>query len=135
MIQRIQTVYLAVATILTLSVFFTPIYSRAVNDPSAWIGNGFAVFLTLTLLLSFVAIFLYGNRQRQILVVKIATYLQAGALGFAGAIIFTVGGFGRFMMWELLSSGLLLIAFICLILANKNIKKDEEMVRSIDRIR
>lgn len=105
------------------------------SDPAVWIGNGFAVFLTLSVLLSFVAIFLYGNRQRQILVVKIAIYLQAGALGFAGAIIFTMGGFGRFMMWELLSSGLLVLAFICLILANKNIKKDEEKVRSIDRIR
>lgn len=135
MIQRIQTVYLAVATILNLGVFFSPIYSQAVNDPSAWVGTGFAILLTLVMVLSVVSIFLYGNRQRQLSVVKTAAYMQAASVGVAGAILFTLGGFGRFMMGELLSTGMLVIAFVTLVLAARNIKKDEEIVQSIDRIR
>lgn len=135
MIQRIQTVYLFLTAVLNISFFFTPIYRHAVNDPAAWIGFGFAITLTLSFLIAGASIFFYRNRNLQIRVVKAGTYIQIVAIGFAAGILFSLGGFGTFLWLEVLSSGLIVLALILYWLAGKSIKKDEEMVKSIDRIR
>lgn len=82
-----------------------------------------------------VAIFLYKNRVLQLKVVKFATYIQIVAFGFATGILFTLGGFGTFLWRE--GIGLFLIALVLLLLwmAGRGIKKDEELVKSMDRIR
>lgn len=105
------------------------------NDPSAWIGISFALFLTGTMLLSIVAIFLYGNRPNQIKWVKAATYMQIAALAIAVGVLFTLGGFGSFLWREVASIGLLGIALILLWSSIRFIRKDEELVKSMDRIR
>lgn len=135
MIQRIQSLYLLIAAILNLAVFFTPIYRHAINDPSAWIGLGFAISLTLAILLAGCSIFLYRNRPLQLRVVKFGTYIQIASLGFTLGILFSLGGFGAFLWKEVLSSGLVVLALILFWLAGRAIKKDEELVKSMDRIR
>ncbi len=135
MIQRIQTVFLALAAIINLSVFFTPVYRHTMNDPSAWIGISFAIFLTGAMLISFVAIFLYNNRPNQIKWVKAATYLQIAALAIAVGVLFTLGGFGTFLWREVVSIGLMVISLILLWASIRYIRKDEELVKSMDRIR
>lgn len=135
MIQRPQTLFLASAFILNLFVFFNPIYSHAVNDPSPWIGTTFAILLTISMLISLVAIFLYGNRVTQINWVKVATFFQIAGFGMAVAILFTLGGFGRFLWHELIGAGLVFLAMISLWQAGRFIKKDQELVESMDRIR
>ncbi|WP_340105337.1 DUF4293 family protein [Rhodohalobacter sp. 8-1] len=135
MIQRIQTVYLSLAVLINLSIFFSPIYRHALNDPSGWIGTTFAGFLTVAMVLSFVSIFLYGNRVNQIKWVKAASYFQIAALGIAIAILFTLGGFGRFLWEEVVSTALLVLALVLLWMAGRRIKKDQELVDSMDRIR
>lgn len=135
MIQRIQSVYLALAVLLNLSVFFTPMYRHAFNDPSEWIGITFAGFLTVAMLLSLISIFMYGNRQNQIKWVKAASYFQIAALGIAVAILFTLGGFGRFLWMEAVSTGLIIVSLVLLWMAGRRIKKDQELVDSMDRIR
>lgn len=135
MIQRIQTVYLILAGLFNLIAFFTPIYSQAVADPSPWIGKGLAVSMTIAMLLSFITIFLYTNRERQIFWVKIATYCQLVAIGFAAGILFTLGGFGSFLIDETMSTLLLIFALLAQWQAGRNIRKDQELVSSMDRIR
>jgi len=135
LIQRIQSVYLILAVLLNLSVFFTPMYRHALNDPAEWIGITFAGFLTVAMLLSLVSIFMYGNRQNQIKWVKGASYFQIAALGIAVAILFTLGGFGRFLWMEVVSTGLITVSLILLWMAGRRIKKDQELVDSMDRIR
>lgn len=135
MIQRIQTVYLGLAFIFNLIVFFNPVYSRAMEDPQEWIGIGFAVVLSIAALLSLVCIFLYNNRQNQIRWVKRTMLAQVAALGWGAGILFSLGGFGVFMWDELIGVALLVLAFVAQIMALRNIKKDEELVRSMDRIR
>lgn len=135
MIQRIQTVYLFLAAVLNISVFFTPIYRHAVNDPQAWIGVGFAISLTLSFLIAGASIFLYQNRNLQLRVVKSGTYIQIVAIGFAAGILFSLGGFGTFLWQEVLGSGLIVVALVLYWLAGRAIKKDEELVKSMDRIR
>lgn len=135
MLQRIQTVFLALATIFDLIVFFNPVYSHAMEDPQAWIGIGFALILTLAMLMSTACIFLYNNRKQQLSWVKRTTYLQIAAFGWGIGILFSLGGFGTFLWDESLGVLLLLIALIFQVLAFRNIKKDEELVQSMDRIR
>jgi len=135
LIQRPQTLFLASAFILNLFVFFNPIYSHAVNDPSPWIGTSFAILLTVSMLISLVAIFLYGNRVNQLKWVKVGTFFQIAAFGMAIAILFTMGGFGRFLWREVIGTGLVFLAMISLWQAGRFIKKDQELVESMDRIR
>lgn len=135
MIQRPQTIFLILTAILNLVVFFTPIYSHAVNDPAAWFGIGMALSLTLPMLIALISIFLYKNRANQLKWVKMATYLQIVALGFAVGTLFSLGGFGKFLWKEVLSSGIVIFSLASLWQAGRLIKKDEELVQSMDRIR
>lgn len=135
MIQRIQTVFLAFAAIINCSVFFTPVYRHTMNDPSAWIGITFAIFLTGAMLISFVSIFFYSNRPNQIKWVKAATYMQIAALAIGVGVLFTLGGFGTFLWREIASIGLMVISLILLWASIRYIRKDEELVKSMDRIR
>lgn len=135
MIQRIQTVFLFLAFIFDGIVFFNPLYSHAMQDPKPWIGIGFAIVLTLSGLMSLGCIFLYNNRTTQIAWVKRTMLPQIASLGWGTGILFSLGGFGVFLWDELLGVGLLLLGLIAQVLALRNIKKDEELVRSMDRIR
>lgn len=135
MIQRPQTLYLLGAALINFAVFFTPLYSRSMADPVQWIGWSFASSLTLVMIISIFAIFLYKNRQKQLSVVKLATYIQIIALATVGGIIFSLGGFGAYLLWEAIGAMLLFIVLMLLWLSGRGIKKDEELVKSMDRIR
>lgn len=135
MIQRPQTIFLALTAVFNLIVFFTPLYRHAVNDPASWIGLGFAVSLTLAMIFAIVSIFLFKNRMNQLKWVKSGTYIQIVVLGFAAGILFSLGGFGTFLWREVLSLGLVIFVLILFWLAGRSIKKDEELVKSMDRIR
>ena len=110
-------------------------YRHAFNDPSQWIGYTFAGFLTVAMGLSLISIFMYGNRPTQIKWVKAASYFQIAALGVAVAILFTLGGFGRYLWLEVVSTGLMIVSLALLWMAGRRIRKDQELVDSMDRIR
>lgn len=135
MIQRPQTLYLALASLMNLAVFFTPIYSHAVQDPASWFGVGLAISLTLPMLMALFSIFLFKNRSNQLRWVKIATYIQIIAFGFAVGTLFSLGGFGTFLWQEALSCGVVFLSLISFWQAGRFIKKDEELVQSMNRIR
>lgn len=135
MIQRPQTLFLLAAAIFNFAVFFTSLYSRAMADPAQWIGWGMAITLTLVVVISIAAIFLYNNRAKQLTVVKSATYLQIVALAAVGGIIFSLGGFGAYLLWEAVGTLFVFLALVMLWLAGRGIKKDEDLVKSMDRIR
>jgi heme exporter protein D len=134
-IQRPQTIFLVLTVILNLAVFFTPIYSHAVNDPATWFGMGMAISLTMPMIIAVVSIFLYKNRPTQLKWVKIATYVEIVALGFALGVLFSLGGFGKFLWKEVVSSGIIILTLASLWQAGRLIKKDEELVKSMNRIR
>lgn len=135
MIQRLQTVFLALASILNLVVYFTPVYDKAMSDPQAWIGYGLAISLVIPMFLNLYAIFLYENRPSQISWVKRSALFQVIALGFGVGVLLSLGGFGTYMWDEALGSGLIFLGLLFQILAMRYIRKDEELVRSMDRIR
>lgn len=93
------------------------------------------MLLTISMLLSLIAIFLYGNRINQLNWVKVATFFQIAGFGVSVGVLFTMGGFGRFLWREMGSVAVILLALICLWQAGRFIKKDQELVESMDRIR
>ena len=135
MIQRPQTVYLLLVSLINLAVFFTPIYSRAMDDPYSWIGMGLAISLTLAMMIAFGSIFLFKNRQLQLNIVKLATYIQIVAIASAAGVLFSLGGLGVWLWREAIGAFLILISLFFLWMAGRGIKKDEDLVKSMDRIR
>lgn len=135
LIQRPQTIYLILAVLLNLGVFFNPIYSKAMADPAEWIGYGLAISVTLAMMIAAISVFLYKNRPLQLRVVKFGTYIQIIALGFATGVLFSLGGFGVFLWDESIGVALLTLSLVMFWLAGSGIKKDEALVKSMDRIR
>ena len=133
MIQRIQTIWLLIASAAAFSILKFPFYYTP--EPNALEINGAGQYSTLITLafsacLSFISIFLYGNRMLQ-LKVTLANFMLSGLIGY---FIYTIviahpgGGF------TLASAGLFLIPILQLIACYK-IYQDEKMVKSADRIR
>jgi hypothetical protein len=133
MIQRIQTLWLLIASAAAFSILKFPFYYTP--EPNALEINGAAQYSTLITLafsacLSFISIFLYGNRMLQ-LKVTLANFILSGLIGY---FIYTIvkahpgGGF------TLASAGLFLIPVLQLITCYK-IYQDEKLVKSADRLR
>lgn len=133
MIQRIQTLWLLIASAAAFSILKFPFYYTP--EPNALEINGTTEYSTLITLafsasLSFISIFLYGNRMLQ-LKVTLLNFLLSGLIGY---FIYTIviahpgGGF------TLASAALFLIPVLQLIACYK-IYQDEKLVKSADRIR
>lgn len=135
MIQRIQTVFLASAALLSGAFVFTPLYTHILEDPSKWIFSAYLASSGLSALVSIWAIFLYAKRANQMQWVKRAMMFQTIALAIAVGVTFSLGGFGRFLMEELLSLGIVILVWIAQFFALRFIKKDDDLVRSMDRLR
>lgn len=104
-------------------------------DPAAWIGFGFAITLTVAILMALISIFLYSNRNLQLKIVKLGTYFQIVGVGFGVSILFSLGGFGTYL-WKESFGVLIILLSLCLYwMAGRGIKKDDELVKSMDRIR
>lgn len=147
MIQRIQSVYLLVADLLLLiSVFLSWVnYGEGELalkfDPLDFEGNGW--FVGIALLLSgsegFAAIFLFKNRALQIKIVQTAM-----ALNIAGIAAFSILHYNHISSIALEQSPglnygmgpiLPLVALVFQYLALRAIKRDDILVKSVDRLR
>ena len=135
MIQRLQSIFLALSILTTGGAFFTPIYDRAMEDPQVWIGYGLAISLTIAMILTLVSVFFFKNRSTQMMWVKRAMIIQIISLGFCIGILFSLGGIGLYLWDEALGSGLVFLGFILQMLGLNFINKDEKLIRSMDRIR
>ena len=128
MIQRIQSIWLLLSTI-GIAAIATLAFKT--NTPSILIG----VFCILTAFLTFVAVFLYKNRK-----------IQRRFLHFCLLQKWVIFAFFAYEAYKAYAGNLALHGFILAavlfalsisfdVLAARGIKKDEELVRSMDRIR
>lgn len=156
MIQRIQTVYLILSAFALLAMFLFPIAAFNLQQDSFYVldvfglkdagGNkvdvsaNFAmpVIITVTALLIIFTLFQYRNRKRQMKLGRLAYLLIAGILV---ALFFVIKSNAAHVPAEHaeLSYGpayfMPIVAVIFMFLANRSIRKDEELVRSLDRLR
>lgn len=130
MIQRIQTLYLFGAAVLSaLGAFFLPMYSLegVVQNSTAHPGT-FGGFGACMALFSG-AILLYNNRKMQLLVVRLG---MLGSLFVLGYLIFLLRDLGASASWGVVVPS---ITVVLAFLASKGIQKDEAKIKSLDRLR
>jgi len=154
MIQRIQTIYLAIASALAGMLLNGNIVTLVGNDGGSYalnfkgitdLSNGISSLveksLPLTLLiivvpvLFFISIFLFKNRKLQIRLTVLTTLLNAGTLIL---IIYYIIYAGNKLNASLVFNVKITFPLIGLILgylAFRAILKDELLIKSLDRIR
>ena len=147
MIQRIQTVYLLISTLLIGFLFLFP-FAEIAKDGAIYIFNFhgivqdgilkqngvfISILIGLIMALQGVAIISYKNRTRQIRLAVISILLILSLLGMF--FFFTYYSFSDAQIN--FKTGILfpVVAIILDYLAILAIRKDEALIRSIDRIR
>ncbi|MFM7024075.1 MAG: DUF4293 family protein [Flavobacteriales bacterium] len=149
MIQRIQSLYLLGAGLIGVYIAYPFFRIPFIILENNVLSIGIAFFYALVLLLTFFTIFKFNNRKLQI---KLSTILLA--LSVVGGILYLL--LDQILMYHInsnrdyvpsawnLDSGYLssiihfavpLTQIILIFLALRAIKKDEELVRSTDRLR
>jgi len=136
MIQRIQTLYLCVALLISAGlVFILPLWITT-NGAEVYAVNEIPVlsgFLVSALLTS-ISILSFKDRKRQFVLGRLNIILNFILLAFfvyrslnlSGETLVSEKGIG--MLCPIFS-------IVFLVLANKAIKKDEDLVKSVDRLR
>ena len=136
MIQRIQTIYLLLAAGISAGLQF--VFHLWENIKGVLIfAKDNLLYLSLFIAsaaLSLIAIFLFKNRKFQFVLGRINIILNFILLGLfvyqslnlSGETVVSEKGIGIFIP---------IVSIVLLALANKAIKKDEDLVKSVDRLR
>jgi len=146
MIQRIQSIFLLLASGSAFSLFAFPFASAGDMGATSVFADGLynimdnialIILFCLAGLLTFIAIFLFRDRKKQLLIGRVA--ITANIIGLVLAVVLFINdtqnmaanvtpddGFGAYLPFLFL-----VFAF----LANHFIGKDEKLVRSMDRLR
>ena len=131
MLQRIQSLY-------TLGfVSITLLYSLRFSIPFEVNSNTLLWVLSYTpylfAILAFLSLFLFSKRKVQI---RLNTFILLSSVGYeAFAIIQVFEQFETLKESMLTHCVLVFLSWIFLLLANRYIKKDEALIRSVDRLR
>jgi hypothetical protein len=136
MIQRIQTLYLTICFIASAIVpFLVPVWIE--NETTAVYFTDVlpsTVLFGLSTLLALISIFSFKKRQTQFVLNRLNIISNFILLGFF--VYRTLNLSGETEVSEK-GIGIVLpaISIVLLVLANKAIKKDEDLVKSVDRLR
>ncbi len=136
MIQRIQSIYLIMVAALSGALsFWLPLWSAPTGEPvyakdvvPAMTGFGLSAALAL------IALFLYKQRRNQFVLNRLNILTQLFLLGFfvyrslnlPGGVSAPEKGIGMLIP---------VVSVVFLALANRAIKRDEDLVKSVDRLR
>ncbi len=136
MLQRIQTIYLLISAGFSAGLIFV-FYLWRTTAEVAFYAKDDILYLSLFLssaALSLIAIFKYNYRQTQFVLGRLNIILNFILLGLfvyrslnlSGETDVSEKGIGMLLP---------IFSIVFLVLANKAIKKDEELVKSVDRLR
>lgn len=129
MLQRIQTVWIFLAVLAAVFLFVTA-QDVVISDRIPVIDAG-CIILVLVGLLS---VFSFKNRKRQILLNTVSIIINALLIGVLVYWLLNLSG-GIHFPEKGIEPIFSLIAMICLFIANLYIKRDERLVKSVDRLR
>lgn len=135
MIQRIQSILLFIAALVFIATIF--FRSHIASETLTWVVPVVIGLQVLAAVVSVATIFLYNNRRQQLKMVSILQFM---------ALIAIIGMFGGAYMAGLVEElpentmGLVLlvlpmVGYVLVRLSGQRIKKDIELVRSMDRLR
>ncbi|REH45819.1 uncharacterized protein DUF4293 [Tenacibaculum gallaicum] len=144
MIQRIQSIYLLVAGIISGGLTFlfslwsnsqtNTVYVLDLFSGNSTLENSIPVLFFISALVAIVTIFLFKNRQLQFVLNRLNILINLFLLGLliylsqtlSGEASVSEKGIGMFFP---------IVVILLLVLANRAIKKDEDLVKSVDRLR
>ncbi len=135
MLQRIQTVYLLLAVLISgVLPFFVSVYTENGEAVTVLTNTMYLIAFEIVAVLALVAIFLFKNRKNQFVLNRLNIIFNLILLGvfvyrsltLSGESEISEKGIGMFLP---------IISIVFLVLANKAIKKDEDLVKSVDRLR
>ncbi len=137
MIQRIQTIYLLLAFLVTgVLPFLIPLWSMADGSEYYFMQNQvYVVILGLSTTLSLLSMISYKKRQNQFVIGRLNMILNLILLGLFVYRSLNVSGETLVVSEKGIGMFLPIVAIVLLVLANKAIKKDEDLVKSVDRLR
>ena len=137
MIQRIQTVYLIIALVVTgVLPFIFPVWTMSDGKDFYFMGDQFYVILFgLSTCLSLMSILFYKKRQHQFVLGRLNIILNLILLGLFVYRSLSLSGETLVVSEKGIGMFLPIISIVFLVLANKAIKKDEDLVKSVDRLR
>ena len=137
MIQRIQTIYLIIALVVTgVLPFIFPIWTMSDGKEFYFMGNqAYAFIFGLSTSLSLLSILFYKKRQHQFVLGRLNIILNLILLGLFVYRSLSLSGETVTVSEKGIGMFLPIISIVFLVLANKAIKKDEDLVKSVDRLR
>ena len=137
MIQRIQTIYLLLAFVVTgVLPFIFPLWTMADGKDYFFMQNQvYIVVLGLSTTLSLLSIVSYKKRQNQFVMGRLNIILNLILLGLFVYRSLNLSGETLAVSEKGIGMFLPIVAIVLLVLANKAIKKDEDLVKSVDRLR
>ena len=135
--QRIQTIYLLLAFVVTgILPFFIPLWTMADGKEYWFMQNQvYVVLLGLSTTLTLLSIVSYKKRQNQFVIGRLNIILNLILLGLFVYRSLNVSGETLVVSEKGIGMFLPIVAIVLLVLANKAIKKDEDLVKSVDRLR
>jgi len=144
MIQRIQSIYLLIATVLSGGLIFplnlwiteqgTEFFALdSLSSDNLVLASVFVLFMA-SALLTLITIFQFKKRQLQFVLGRLTILIN---FILVGILVYFAQNLSGEMQVSEKGIGLLIPIFtiVFVALANKAIKKDEELVKSVDRLR
>lgn len=136
MLQRIQSIYLLIAALVSsIAPMFLSLYTDSkgklvyAKEDMVLLG-----MLMTSALLSVITIFLFKKRQNQFVLGRLNILLNFALLGVLVYRSQILSG-GAAALEKGIGMAIPLVSIVFIALANKAIKRDEDLVKSVDRLR
>ena len=142
MIQRIQSIYLFLVVLLSSGVLFTfklwevaekKVYAQDLFSDQVFFAKLVPVFFIISALLAFIAIFKFKKRQLQFVLGRVIILINLFLLGIL--IYLSLNISGEVSSEKGIGMFIPSVVIILAVMANNAIKKDENLVKSVDRLR
>jgi hypothetical protein len=140
MLQRIQTVYLFISVVATgVLPFVFPLWITKTDEPYFFMLNlGFVALFGLSTVLSIISIMTFKKRKKQFVMGRLNIILNLILLGLFIYQSLNLSGEtdpAKVVSEKGIGMMLPVVSIVFLSLANKAIRKDEDLVKSVDRLR
>ena len=137
MIQRIQTIYLLIALVISAVLpYMFPLWIMDDGKKYFFMSDSiYTILFGLTTTLILVSILYFKKRQHQFVLNRLSIILNLILLGLFLYRSLNLSGETPVVSEKGIGMFLPIVAIVFLALANKAIKRDEDLVKSADRLR
>jgi membrane protease YdiL (CAAX protease family) len=138
MLQRIQTVYLLIVFIAAAVLpYLLPLWK--INGVAVKFNENnqilYVVLFGLSTVFTLISIISFKNRKQQFVLNRLNLILNLILLGLFVYRSLNLSGEAQVVTEKGIGMFLPILSIVMLVLANKAIKKDEDLVKSVDRLR